>query len=211
MSQDINVQVKRNGVQIYPRIAMQLDTLSQMEAAQWGGAAPYFRFNGYILGNYSILQQDLLIDLVNTDPTTNKNKQYRVLNNPVDDSFVDFHQELVLGVLLSEEVQTEMNQGGDIILQEAQSNAYSYFANPSGALSGSITRSESPYEIIITSDAPHAHRRNDGFVGADSLGRVYNDPPYYFMSDALSHNQQQVLQMIETGVSNALAKLAGGL
>jgi hypothetical protein len=112
-------------------------------------------------------------------------------------------------ILLSDEVQNAMSQGGDTILQEAQSNAITYFANPSGELSGSITKSESPYEIIVGSDAPHAHRRDQGFAGADSLGRVYNDPPYLFMSNALTDNEQAVMSLIEGAVSSALSKLGG--
>jgi hypothetical protein len=113
-------------------------------------------------------------------------------------------------VLLSNEVQNAMSQGGDLILASAQQNATAYFANPTGQLASSLSKlSLSPYEIIISSDSPYAHRRDQGFSGTDSMGRTYNDPPYLFMTNALSENEQAVLQIIDNGVSTALTRLGG--
>jgi hypothetical protein len=113
-------------------------------------------------------------------------------------------------VLLSSGVQQAMDEGGDILVAAVEENAMSYFENPTGNLRDHTGRlTPSPYEVIITNDAPHAHRRDQGFVGADSLGRIYNDPPYLFMTDALTQKQQQVLQLIDAAASNALAKLGG--
>lgn len=42
--------------------------------------------------------------------------------------------------------------------------------------------------------AAYARRQNYGFVGADSLGRVYNQPGNHFVEDAIANWQQIVAQ-----------------
>ena len=43
-------------------------------------------------------------------------------------------------------------------------------------------------EAIVGTDVPYARRIERGFVGADALGRVYNDPPRAYMGPALDRN-----------------------
>lgn len=97
MSQDIVVQVKRAGLLIYAKVAMQLDDMSQAEASYYGGVAPYQRYNGYILANLDIRQGDLLIDLKNIDPRTAGPIQYRVIESP--ENFPDQHTELTVDLV----------------------------------------------------------------------------------------------------------------
>lgn len=112
-------------------------------------------------------------------------------------------------VLLSSEVQSAMQQSGALLAQAAQDQTWQVFANPTGTLASTIMPlSQSPYEIIVSTDSPYGRRRELGFVGADSLGRTYNDPPYHYMTNALNENQQRVLQLIDQAVNNALSKLA---
>jgi len=94
MSRDIFVSVARAGTTTIPSLYLQLDTMSQQEAAYYGGAAPYFRYAAYALNNYDIRQGDLLSDLNTIDPKTNAHTQYRVINDP--EPFPDEHLELVL-------------------------------------------------------------------------------------------------------------------
>ena len=42
------------------------------------------------------------------------------------------------------------------------------------------------YRIIVWSDHPASHRLEYGFVGADSLGRMYSQPPYPHFRPAIA-------------------------
>jgi hypothetical protein len=97
MSKDIYVDVKRAGTTIYSNVYMQLDTMSQQEAAYYGGTEPYERFNAYALSLYDIRQTDLLVDRNNTDPKTSTNYQYRIINIP--EFFLDQHGEIVCDLI----------------------------------------------------------------------------------------------------------------
>lgn len=94
MSRDIFVSAKRAGATVITSLYLQLDNMSQQEAAYYGGAAPYFRYSGYALQNYDVRQGDLLTDLNNIDPKTSAHTQYRVVNDP--EPFPYEHLELVL-------------------------------------------------------------------------------------------------------------------
>jgi len=96
MSKDIFVNVHRNGSQIsgLTNIYCQLDTMQQQEAAYYGGAAPFFRYNVYILANLDIRQSDALIDQNNIDPRTGTNAYYRVISDP--EPFPDQHMEIIV-------------------------------------------------------------------------------------------------------------------
>lgn len=96
MSTDIYVTVKRGGsaVTTIPAFHIQLDNMSQAEAAYYGGAAPYQRYAAYATVIYDLRQEDLLVDTKNIDPKTNVLKQYRVINDP--ESFPDTHMEMVV-------------------------------------------------------------------------------------------------------------------
>ena len=98
MSKDIFVSAKRAGTTVISSLYLQLDNMSQQEAAYHGpaqdGAIPYFRYSAYALQNYDIRQGDLLTDLNNIDPKTSAHTLYRVINDP--EPFPDEHLELVL-------------------------------------------------------------------------------------------------------------------
>lgn len=87
MSIDAHVTVQRGGTPVYTGVPVQLDKLSQQEAADYGGAAPYERFDVFSLaGNVTILQKDLLID-----QTTGVH--YRILLD--GEPFPDYHWEAI--------------------------------------------------------------------------------------------------------------------
>ena len=96
MSTDIRCNQFRAGTQLTTKpLRVQLDSMNPVEASYYGGAAPYFRYAGYILSSpFDIRQQDLLVDVVNVDPKTQANKQYRIINDP--EWFPDGHYELVV-------------------------------------------------------------------------------------------------------------------
>lgn len=102
MSDDIIVNASRNTNQLSnaQSLALQLDNMSQQEAAYYGGAGPYQRFYGYftfLSTQVQLRQNDLLVDLYNQDPNTNYHKQYRIINIP--ERFPDNHVELVLDLI----------------------------------------------------------------------------------------------------------------
>lgn len=118
-------------------------------------------------------------------------------------SLAEIAQFAGISTLLQPEVQQALEQGSDIIIQASQQNMN--WKNPSGDLEESMQRiSESPYEIIIGSDLPYARRREEGFDGADSLGRVYHDPGAFFLTSAMDESEQQVLQLIGQAVNHTL-------
>lgn len=109
-------------------------------------------------------------------------------------------------VLLSQEVQAAMDEGGKIIV--SASRAAMHWKNPTGALSDSMyARASSPFEIIAGSDLPYARRRHDGFEGADSLGRVYHDVGQPYLADAMSQHEQDILSLLDHGVEAALQRM----
>ena len=94
------VTVSRGGspLNVSPPPTVQIDTMSQEEASQYGGAGPYFRYDIYMQPSapqtpYDIRFRDLLIDTTNTDPNTGNLMDYRVINFP--EVFSDGHLEIV--------------------------------------------------------------------------------------------------------------------
>lgn len=114
--------------------------------------------------------------------------------------------------LLSSEVQSAMSEGGTLLANAAIANTWSTFKNPSGELASTIAPlKQTPYEIMVGADTPYAHRREYGFKGPDSLGRMFpNDPAAHYMTNALNDNQQAVLQLIDDAVDRALTRLSTG-
>ncbi len=84
-------------------ISAQLDLLSQQEARAYGGASagegPYFRYAGYTEDFITLLQGDLLTDMVNTDPLTSTYKKYRIIGDP-EPFPLDGHTEFVVDRIL---------------------------------------------------------------------------------------------------------------
>lgn len=89
--------------------------------------------------------------------------------------------------LLSPEVQQAEAQISDLIIQKTHDNALARFMqnSPGGLAESFYATNTSPYEIEVATDKPYGHRRDAGFDGADSLGRVYHDKPTWFFTDAV--------------------------
>src|SRR5258708_2876809 len=79
-------------------IEVQLDLMTQQQAAAYGGAqsgeGPYFRYWGETWDYITFLQGDLLTDTSNIDPLTNALKKYRIIGDP--DPYPDGHTEIVV-------------------------------------------------------------------------------------------------------------------
>lgn len=115
--------------------------------------------------------------------------------------------------LLSPQVQAAEQQIGDLIVQKTHDNAMARFLNntPGGLAESFVVIPQSPYELEVGSPLPYAHRRDQGFVGADSLGRVYHDRPYLYFSDAVAEVQTsgEGLAILQQAVQTVLDGIGG--
>lgn len=95
MRTDFTLNVNRAGNAVWTGVPAQIDYMGQVEAAYYGGAAPYLRYKIFTttLPYEGVIQGDLLIDQVNIDPFTRTNTQYRVINDPR--FYPDGHHEIV--------------------------------------------------------------------------------------------------------------------
>ncbi len=88
MSRDVTVQWYRGGSDNTHRqsndlIPMQLDDLSDAEAAEYGGSVPFFRFKGFVNTRiYAFQYRDLLINPNETDAITGNPVRYRIIAEP---------------------------------------------------------------------------------------------------------------------------------
>lgn len=60
------------------------------------------------------------------------------------------------------------------------------------------------FDATVTSDAPQANRLEYGFVGEDSLGRHYNQPPFPHFRPAQQQIERDFPAAIEKAIANAL-------
>lgn len=96
--------------------------------------------------------------------------------------------------------------GAELIIGDSKSNMD--WKNPTGALEASMDIiSQQPYAITFGSKLPYAARREFGFHGVDSLGRLYNDYGAYFLTDAVDADQDDVLESIDEAVDAVLASI----
>ena len=88
-----------------------------------------------------------------------------------------------------------------------------HWVNGTGTLENSFWAFTSDrLERTITSEQPHARRRNEGFSGmTDSLGRFYaNDPGAFYLDKGFSKGVNPAKRAIALAVASALDSLATG-
>ena len=108
----------------------------------------------------------------------------------------------------SPEMQQAMGESGTL-LQQAVQNAMNW-QNPTGALEGSIEPvQDSPYEIQVGSDLPYARRRDWGFDGADSLGRVYHDEGAFYMERGMDAATPDIQEKLNVAMMNYIGRIGG--
>lgn len=117
-------------------------------------------------------------------------------------------------VLLAEEMVTTKGQGGRLPFdtgnlarsqlastQGMPKNAPGPFA---GSNVGAVVATLRPDQAIwLAFQAAYARRMNYGFVGADSLGRVYNQSGNHFVEGAIAKWPQLVAQAVRETQANA--------
>jgi hypothetical protein len=91
-------------------------------------------------------------------------------------------------MLLSPEVQAASRQISVLLIQKIQDNGLARFAqnSPDGLAHSFYETGVSPFEIEVGTDKPYGHRLDEGFHGADSLGRVYDQQGTFYATDALT-------------------------
>ncbi len=110
---------------------------------------------------------------------------------------------------LEPEMETAMQQIGDLIVQAAQANTWAVFDNPTGALADSIRAIfDGPLAVEVGSDLPYARRREYGGGGLlDSRGRQMDDPARPYLEPALTENEDQIMLLMSNAAAEAFAKM----
>lgn len=112
--------------------------------------------------------------------------------------------------VLQGEMPPIMSRIGDLIVYAMVINTWASFANPTGALAGTISSSPNgPMEVDITVGVPYAWRMEEGFHGTDSLGRIYNQEGIPYAVPALTDNEDKIAQVMSEGMANVFAAMAG--
>lgn len=111
---------------------------------------------------------------------------------------------------LDPEMSSALDEVGKLLVQSAVAITWEVFANPTGKLADAIGYAlNGPMEVIITVDVPYAWRLEEGFHGADSLGRVYDEEGKPYAMPALEQNQDQIMALMGNAAADAIAKMGG--
>ena len=82
------------------------------------------------------------------------------------------------------------------------------WVNPTGKLDHSfVVMQKSPYMLTFGSPLPYAARRQFGFEGADSLGRVYHDEGAFYIDKAIAAASDTVENLYIDGTEKTLKDL----
>lgn len=105
--------------------------------------------------------------------------------------------------LLPAKITSAMTEGADTFIDASRSNMQ--WQHPTGRLENSMRWvMQAPHEIRLGSDLPYARRRELGFQGADSRGRVYHDRGAFFLQTGIDDNEERVLIMLDEAVMSVL-------
>lgn len=110
--------------------------------------------------------------------------------------------------LLAAEMSKSVNEGGRVPFEKGNlansllasttgmpsTSEGPFFGSDVGAVTATINASTT---VWLGYQATYARRRNYGFIGSDSLGRVYNEQGAYFVEGALSQWSSIVTQAVE--------------
>lgn len=111
---------------------------------------------------------------------------------------------------LEDEMAPAMDTIGSLVAQSAETNTWTAFQNPTGVLAGTIGyKVTSPMSVSLIIKSPYGARREFGFYGADSLGRVYNDLPEPYAIPAINENEVEIVAQIRHAANMAFASIAG--
>ena len=119
----------------------------------------------------------------------------------------------LLGVspLLAEQMSLAMNDIETTLAIDTVQRMH--WKEPTGALEESVLddSSSTTWSAEIGSSLPYTRRRDLGFSGADSLGRVYDDLGAYFLDDTLDAQMEYVEEHIKEAIERTFFGLAASL
>jgi hypothetical protein len=111
---------------------------------------------------------------------------------------VEFSPGPFLGAVESK-TESGVNAAAQVVVRKAKELA----PKDTGALAASITytivRQSGMVSALISAQTPYARRRELGFVGTDSLGRFYSDPPMPYMRPALFGQRGALVSAVARG------------
>jgi hypothetical protein len=125
--------------------------------------------------------------------------------------FVSYKEEVTNAITYK--LQRNMILACQLVERDAKKNvSKTGFEHPqvqTGRLRASIT-----YRVIaedvhklwgeIGSNVVYAKRLEFGFIGVDSLGRRYNQPPYPWLFPALESNREKIVKLLGQGVQEGM-------
>lgn len=112
------------------------------------------------------------------------------------------------GALLEPQMAAAMTKAGDVLVAATEANTWTAFANPTGKLASAISAQlAGPMEVIVSVDVPYAWRMEEGFHGADSLGRVYDEAGKPYARPALEQTTDEILVIVGLATAETFALL----
>lgn len=72
-----------------------------------------------------------------------------------------------------------------------------------------VTAGDGEASALVGTDVPYARRLEFGFVGADRLGRHYNQAARPYLRPALDNNRERVSELISRAVRSAIERANG--
>lgn len=116
-----------------------------------------------------------------------------------------------LAVTLAPSLDSALFKIGDLVTKDMIANTWVEFENPTGQLADSIIYFVTgPEEITVVVQEPYAWRMEAGFVGTDSLGRVYDEAGKPYAWPAVFDNEDQILQLMSQAAGETLAFMQEG-
>lgn len=111
---------------------------------------------------------------------------------------------------LDPRIEEAMQQIGDLLVSATVDNTWNVFDHPTGKLASTVMALLStPMEVLIQVPVPYAWRMEEGFVGTDSLGRVYNQQGKPYARPALTENEDTIIALMEQASQDAFVAMGG--
>ncbi len=110
------------------------------------------------------------------------------------------------------EVQAVEREAANLLVQGIRGSMHwKSGTDGSGPLGQSILAHSTgvPGEVEVGSALPYARRRDVGFVGADSLGRVYDDAGAYYMEAGMAAMEEPIRALYGLALQKTLHRLSG--
>lgn len=109
---------------------------------------------------------------------------------------------------LTNAINYALEDAGELLVLDIESETWLVFANPTGRLADSIGAALiGPKKEEVSVNVPYAWRMERGFHGADSLGRVYNQDGKPYAEPTLINDVDEILELVSGSINNLLAQI----